>query len=89
MTNKDSAEPIYPCPFPIKVIGENTENLKKVILKVMSDFEEIINPDELSTKLSKNENFLSITFTIVAKSREQIEKIYSELNAQKEVKMVL
>jgi uncharacterized protein len=89
ITNKDTAEPIYPCQFPIKVIGENTEQLKEIIIKVMSSFGEIIHPDEISVKPSKNEKYLSMTFKIVAKDREYIEKIYSELNAQKEVKMVL
>jgi uncharacterized protein len=89
MTNKDAAEPIYPCQFPIKVIGENTENLEKIIIEVMLSFGEMINPDEVSLKHSKDEKYLSITFKIVAKSKEHIEQIYSKLNAQKEVKMVL
>ena len=89
MTNKEITEPIYPCQFSIKVIGENTENLEKVIVKVMSSFGEVIRPDEIAIKHSKNEKYLSITFGIVAKSRDYIEQIYSELNAQKEVKMVL
>ncbi|NTV48013.1 MAG: DUF493 domain-containing protein [Geobacteraceae bacterium] len=89
MTNKELVEPIYPCQFPIKVIGENTENLDKTIIKVMSSFGEVIHPDEIVRKHSKNEKYLSMTFEIVAKNREYIEQIYSELNAQKEVKMVL
>jgi hypothetical protein len=89
MTNQEVAEPIYPCQFPIKVIGENNEKLEKVILKVMLSFGDVINPVEMSITHSKNRKYLSITFKIVAKSREYIEQIYSELNAQKEVKMVL
>jgi uncharacterized protein len=89
MTNKEVAEPIYPCQFPIKVIGENTENLEKAIVGVMSSLGEVITPDEIIIKHSKNEKYSSITFKIVARSREHIEQIYSELNAQKEVKMVL
>jgi len=89
MTNKELAEPIYPCQFPIKVIGENTENLEKIIIKVMSSFGEVIHLDEIVKRLSKNDKYLSITFEIVARSREYIEQIYSELNAQKEVKMVM
>ena len=89
MTPKDSAEPIYPCQFPVKVIGENTENLEKVIIKVMASFGEVIHPAEMSIKHSKDEKYLSITFHMVAKSREHIEQVYSELHAQKEVKMVL
>lgn len=89
MKNKESVEPIYPCQFPIKVIGENTENLEKIIVKVMSSFGEVIHPDGIAIKHSKNGKYLSITFEIVAKSREYVERIYSELKAQKEVKMVL
>ena len=89
MKNKESAEPIYPCQFPIKVIGENTENLEKIIVKVMSSFGEVIQPDGIAIKHSKNKKYLSITFEIVATSREYVERIYSELKAQKEVKMVL
>jgi len=89
MTENNSAEPIYPCQFPIKVIGENSEKLAEIIIKVMSTFSEEIHPDEMSTKPSKNGKYLSITFKIVAKSREQIEQIYAALNAQKEVNMVL
>lgn len=89
MTNKEFTEPIYPCQFPIKVIGENTEKLKEVIVKVMSSFGEVIDPDEIAIKHSKNEKYLSMTFKIVARSKEYVEQIYSELNAQKEIKMVL
>ena len=89
MTNKEFTEPIYPCQFQIKVIGENTDKLEKVIVEVMSSFGEVIHPAEIAIKHSKNEKYLSITFEIVARSREYIEQIYSELSAQKEVKMVL
>lgn len=89
MTNKEVAEPIYPCQFPMKVIGEDNNNLEKIIIKVMSSFGEALNPDEMVITHSKNKKYLSITFTINAKSREYIDQIYSELNAQKEVKMVL
>ena len=89
MTNEEFTESIYPCQFSIKVIGENTEKLEKVVVEVISLFGEEIHPNEIAKKLSKNKKYLSITFEIVARSREYIEQIYSELNAQKEVKMVL
>jgi putative lipoic acid-binding regulatory protein len=73
MAPKDTAEPIYPCQFPIKVIGENAEELEKVIIKVMSTFGEVIHPDQMSMKPSKNGKYSSVTFQIVAKSREHIE----------------
>ena len=89
MTNKEVAEPIYPCQFPMKVIGENNNNLEKVIIKVMSLLGEVINSYEMAITHSKNNKYISITFIIDATSREYIDQIYSALNAQKEVKMVL
>ena len=74
MINKEFTEPIYPCQFPIKVIGENTEKLKEVIVKVMSSFGEVIDPDEIAIKHSKNEKYLSMTFKIVARSKEYVEQ---------------
>lgn len=89
MTNRGGAAPIYPCRFPIKVIGENTERLEKIIIEVMSSYGEAIFPGEMATKNSQNDKYLSITFEIVAQSREHIEQIYAELSARNEVKMVL
>jgi putative lipoic acid-binding regulatory protein len=89
MAKKGGAAPIYPCRFPIKVIGENTEKLAKIILEVMSSFGEAVCPDGMATKNSQNGKYLSITFEIVAQSREHIERIYAGLSARKEVKMVL
>jgi uncharacterized protein len=89
MMNTETAEALYPCPFKIKVIGEHPEELTNVIVKVMSSFDEAIDPDAMSPRYSKNKKYVSITFEIVAQSREYIEKIYSTLNAQDEVKMVM
>jgi putative lipoic acid-binding regulatory protein len=89
MTNKQDAEKIYPCQFPVKVIGENDEGLGDVIVKVMSSLGEMVDPGDMTLAHSKNKKYVSITFKIVARSREHVDGIYSALSAQKEVKMVL
>ena len=89
MTKTELTEPVYPCPFPIKVIGENAEALQKIIIKELASFGEVVQPDELTIRPSSKGRYVSMTFTIVAKSREQIEQIYGRLNTQKEVKMVM
>jgi uncharacterized protein len=88
-TKKDISEAIYPCKFKVKVIGVNQEELEKVIIRVMSSYGELITSDQMSMTYSKNNKYVSITYEIVAKSLEHIEQIYSELNAQKEVTMVM
>jgi putative lipoic acid-binding regulatory protein len=89
MTNEQDAEKIYPCQFPIKVIGENHEGLGTVIARVMSSLGEKVDPGDMTKAHSKNKKYVSITFKILAKSREHVDDIYSALSAQKEVKMVL
>jgi putative lipoic acid-binding regulatory protein len=89
MTEQQDAEKIYPCQFPIKVIGENDKGLGNVIATVMSSLGEVVDPDEMTMAHSKNKKYVSITFKIVARSREHVDGIFSALNARKEVKMVL
>jgi len=88
-TSKVIAEKIYPCRFPIKVIGENHYDLKGIIIGAMASLGEVIDPGEMSMTHSKNKKYVSITFEIVARSREHMDEIYSVLSARKEVKMVL
>jgi putative lipoic acid-binding regulatory protein len=89
MTNEQDAEKIYPCQFPIKVIGENHEGLGTVIARVMSSLGEAVDPVDMALAHSRNKKYVSITFKIIARSREHVEGIYSALSAQKEVKVVL
>jgi putative lipoic acid-binding regulatory protein len=89
MTKKEVATPIYPCQFPIKVIGENKDQLEKIIMKVMASFGEVIKTDGMAIKQSQNGKYVSITFRIIARSREYIDQIYAELTSRKEVIMVL
>jgi putative lipoic acid-binding regulatory protein len=89
MTNEEITEKIYPCQLPVKVIGENNDELKKVIVTVMASLGEVLESGAMASKHSKNKKYLSITFSVVVRSREHIDQIFSALNAQKEVKMVL
>jgi putative lipoic acid-binding regulatory protein len=89
MTNQEGTKPIYPCPFPIKVMGENQDQLEEIIVKVMASFGEVIKPHEFAIKESQNGKYVSITFRIIARSREYIDQIYAAFTSQKEVIMVL
>lgn len=89
MENNDVVEAIYPCRFPVKVIGETGNELEKAIIDVMKSLGEAIGPAEMTKTHSRNKKYVSITFKVVATSREYVDRMYSELNARKEVKMVL
>lgn len=87
--NNGLKKPIYPCNFPIKVIGNNIEILEDIVIHVMYTFGENIKREDITANYSTKDKYKSITFTIIAKNREYIDQIYAKLNEQKEILMVL
>lgn len=80
----------FPCEFMIKVTGINdpslTHDVNIIIRKFYPEFDEA---RDLSFKLSKNGNYLAISATINATSRDQLDNIYRALNAHELVKITL
>ncbi|MCC2624934.1 MAG: hypothetical protein K0R14_807 [Burkholderiales bacterium] len=80
----------FPCLFPIKIMGINHLDLVAEVIAIISSHVSHFNPqDDVVTKLSKQGNYLSVTATIMATSQEQLDKIYTELNNHKLVKITL
>jgi len=79
----------FPTVFPIKVMGRREEgfaqDIVEVVLRHASDF----NPATLEMRPSKAGNYLSLTVTINARSREQLDALYKELSGHPRVMMVL
>jgi putative lipoic acid-binding regulatory protein len=80
---------IYPCNFPIKIIGKNGINLEGVIAEVMSEFVENIRELEFKKVTSRGGKYQSVTIHIIAKDLEHVENIYKALNAKEEIILVL
>jgi putative lipoic acid-binding regulatory protein len=79
----------FPTAFPLKVIGKNENDFAAFVLAVM---EKHTVPDEIqkvSERLSRNDSYLAVTVTFIAQSREQLDRIYSELSANPRVLMVI
>ena len=87
MTKKSLME--FPCNFPVKIIGINTEQfldeIKKIVLTHFPDFKE----EHLRHKLSDKNNYLAITVTVIAVNQEMLDLFYRELTQHPNVKMVL
>ena len=87
MMNKRSAM-TFPCEFPIKVMGLNTEKFPSTIKAIIRKH---VHSDEIaySSQLSSGDKFISITATFTAHSKEQLDALYQELNDHTLVKMTL
>lgn len=69
----------FPCQFPIKCIGKK-ENLKNIVCAIVKNHVGEIHHRQVKIRPSKKSNYLSVTITILASSKSQIDSIYTELN---------
>jgi putative lipoic acid-binding regulatory protein len=79
----------FPCVFPMKVMGRRedgfAQTISDIVLRHAADFR----PQTMEMRTSKNGRYLSLTVTINARSREQLDALYSELSKHPLVMMVL
>jgi len=71
----------FPCEFPIKAMGRATPELEIAVLEIMNRHVPDLGEGAVRTRESRNGNYLSITVTIQARSREQLDSIYMELTS--------
>ena len=79
----------FPCEFPIKVMGKTQHGYAQAILEVVKRHAPDFDDGTVEMRSSREGNYLSLTFTINAKSREQLDDLYRELCDHPMVTMVL
>ena len=79
----------YPSAFPIKVMGAHVDGFVEAIVKVAQQFDPTFDATTVETRPSKGGNYLGITITITATSREQLDELYRTLSSHPMVKVVL
>jgi putative lipoic acid-binding regulatory protein len=79
----------YPSAFPIKVMGASVEGFVEAIVEVARQFDPAFDADTVETRPSRAGNYLGITITITATSREQLDELYRTLSTHPMVKVVL
>jgi uncharacterized protein len=79
----------FPSEFPIKVMGRQDGDLPSLTRAIIETHAGPIDDARIRSRLSADGNFLALTYTITATSREQLDAIYRELTACKAVLMAL
>ena len=79
----------FPCDFPIKMMGRDQPEFRAAARALVEQHAGQVEDDAIRTALSKNGTFLSITITITAHSRQQLDDIYRALSAHDEVLVAL
>jgi putative lipoic acid-binding regulatory protein len=79
----------YPCPFPIKVMGAKVDGFVQALTHVAEQFDPTFDASTIELRPSKAGNYLGVTLTVTATSREQLDELYRTLSSHPMVKVVL
>ena len=79
----------YPSDFPIKIMGAMQDSFAEVIVEVVTRHDPEFHAGRLEMRPSARGNYLSLTATVRATSREQLDNLYRALSAHPMVKVVL
>lgn len=79
----------YPCDFPIKVMGKQDPGLAQALTEVVQIYDPGFDPATVEIRMSTKGNYVGLTFTVKATSREQLDELYRALHGHPLVSVVL
>jgi putative lipoic acid-binding regulatory protein len=79
----------FPTPFPIKAMGKREGDFAQTVLEIILRHAPDFDAQSMEMRPSKNGNFISVTATINATSKAQLDDIYRALTAHPAVLMAL
>lgn len=79
----------YPSQFPIKVMGRNHPELAQTLTAIVLQYDPQFDPATVEMRPSSSGNYLGLTFTVLATSREQLDALYRALHGHEMVSVVL
>jgi putative lipoic acid-binding regulatory protein len=79
----------FPCSFSVKAMGKSHDQFESLVVALVS--QHVPDLPESSTKVrqSKESNFMAVTVTFTAVSREQLDDVYRALSGHPEVLMAI
>lgn len=79
----------FPCDFPLKIMGESRDGFAQAMLAVVLRHAPDFDAASMSMRPSSGGKYLSLTCTIRASSKPQLDALYRELTSHPWVKVVL
>ena len=79
----------YPSKFPIKVMGAKVDGFVHAVTELARQFDPSFDAATIELRDSRAGNYLGVTITITATSREQLDDLYRALSSHPLVKVVL
>lgn len=79
----------YPSDFPIKIMGVMQDTFAQTMLQLVMEHDPSFHADRMEMRPSSKGTYLSLTVTVRATSREQLDNLYRALSSHPMVKVVL
>jgi putative lipoic acid-binding regulatory protein len=79
----------FPCDFPLKIMGRADDNLAQAVLTIVEKHAPGFDGATMEMRASSGGNYVSLTCTVIATSKPQLDALYMELTSHPLVKVVL
>ena len=89
MTDSEDTLFEFPCDYPLKVMGRRTDDFRSLVLGIVQKHAGDIDVENIVERPSKDGNYLSLTITLRAQSKAQLDALYRELTSCERVLVAL
>lgn len=79
----------FPCEFPLKIMGKADDGLAQVVLDIVTVHAPDFDGATMEMRASSGGNYLSLTCTVIARSKHQLDALYTDLSGHPMIKVVL
>ena len=79
----------FPCQFPVKAMGRTDLELDLLVIEIIRRHVDNINENAVTTRPSKDGNYIAVTVVIEASSKQQLDAIYQDLTDHPHILMAL
>jgi putative lipoic acid-binding regulatory protein len=79
----------FPCEFPLKIMGKADDSLAQVVLQIVTTHAPDFDGATMEMRASSGGNYLSLTCTVIARSKPQLDALYTDLSGHPMIKVVL
>ena len=79
----------FPCKFPVKVMGRGEDGFEDLVTSIILSHASICENERITTNASSSGKYISVTVTIEAVSKIQLDQIYQDLTDCEQVLVAL
>ncbi|MGI9246887.1 MAG: YbeD family protein [Steroidobacteraceae bacterium] len=79
----------FPTDFPVKIMGHASDDFRSLVLGIVTRHFGALEPHRIEERASANGNYLSLTCTVYAHSKAELDALYRELTSCSQVLVAL